>query len=66
MDDVTEIIKNLSAKTSRLEMENKNKNKLVQDNDNKSLINLECHSILVFSLEIEETLKNRKYFLLSK
>ena len=35
LDDITKLIKNLSAKISRLEMENKNKNKSVQDHDNK-------------------------------
>ena len=36
IDDMTKIIKKLSAKISRLEMENKSQNKLVQDNDNKN------------------------------
>ena len=36
MDDITKIIKKLSAKIKRLEMENKSQNKLVQDNDNKN------------------------------
>ena len=35
MDDMTKLIKSLSAKISRLEMENKNQNMHVQDNDNK-------------------------------
>ena len=36
MDDMTQFIKNLSAKISRLEMENGNQNKPIQDNDNKN------------------------------
>ena len=36
MDDMTKFIKNLSAKISRLEMENGNQNKPIQDNDNKN------------------------------
>ena len=35
MDDMTKLIKNISAKLSRLEIENKSQNKHVQDNDNK-------------------------------
>ena len=36
MDYMTKLIKNLSTKISRLEMENQNQNKHVQDNDNKN------------------------------
>ena len=36
IDDMTKLIKNMSAKLGRLEMENKSQNKLVQDNDNKN------------------------------
>ena len=36
MNDMTKLIKNLSTKISTLEMENKNKNKYVQGNDNKN------------------------------
>ena len=37
MDDMTKLINNLFAKINRLEMENRNKNKPVQDNDNINL-----------------------------
>ena len=36
MDDMTKLIKNLSTKINRLEMENRNQNKHVQVNDNKN------------------------------
>ena len=36
IDDMTKLIKNMSTKLSRLEMENKSQNKPIQDTDNKN------------------------------
>ena len=66
MDDMNKIIKNLSAKISRLEMENKNQNKHVQYNDNKNPNQFRRAFNPRFFPRDRKTMKIEKYNLLSK
>ena len=61
MDDMTKLIKNLSAKFSRLEMENRKQNNLFQDNDNKNPNQIRRPFNPRFYLETGGITKIRKY-----
>ena len=63
---MTILIKNLSANISRFKMENKIQNNHVQDNDNKNPNQFRRTFNPRFFLEIGESMKIRKFNLLSK
>ena len=63
MDDMTKLIKILSAKISRLEMENRNQKKHVQDNDYKNTNQFRRSFNNRFFLETGGTMNTRKYIL---